>query len=217
MNAEQIGWEPARPRLRRALPRFLCGFRCACLAIVCWTAFPLVAAAHSFTAALLVVGENREVRLAEAVRGFLLAADERDGHSDETSDGHLGGVDVHVAPLPSAAAGLVDGLIGAPEDPPDVLVVIETEPQVGSSGNEFAGVRLVILPTALPPDWQADDASDGFVVRYREAYGVAPSKSAAMAYHAARRLDAAIRPLDGVSPRPAFEAALDATQTGFRW
>lgn len=217
MNAEQTGRELARPPFGPALLRFWRGILGACLALVCWTAFPVVAAAHSFTAALLVVGENREVRLAEAVRGFLLAADERDGHADETSDGHLGGVDVHVAPLPSSAVAMVDGLIGAPEDPPDVLVVIETEPQVGASENEFTGVRLVILPTALPPDWQADDASDGFVVRYRQAYGVAPSESAAMAYHAARRLDAAIRPLDGVAPRAAFETALNETQIGFRW
>ena len=63
------------------------------------------AAAHEFTAALYMTGEMREARLAEAVNGFLLAADERDGHSDETSDGHLGGVDVQVLPR---AAGCAD-------------------------------------------------------------------------------------------------------------
>ena len=61
-----------------------------------WIGMSGVASAHSSTAALLVVGEDREASLAEAVRGFLLAADERDGHANETSDGHLGGVDVHV-------------------------------------------------------------------------------------------------------------------------
>ncbi len=74
--------------------------------------------AHSFTAALLVVGQDREASLAEARRGFLLAADERDGHANETSDGHLGGVDVQVLPLPRDAAGLVEGLTGTPEDRP---------------------------------------------------------------------------------------------------
>ncbi|WP_406871938.1 hypothetical protein WHT83_18035 [Aminobacter sp. P9b] len=49
------------------------------------------AAAHEFTAAIVSFGEGREARLAEAVRGFLLAADERDGHAGETSDGHRAG------------------------------------------------------------------------------------------------------------------------------
>lgn len=176
-----------------------------------------MAPAHSFTAALLVVGEQRETRLAEAVRGFLLAADERDGHDGETSDGHLGGVDVQVLPLPSDAAGSVEGLIGTPAYPPDVLVVIQTEPEASATTDDNAGVRLVISPASLPSGWAADDAKGGFVDRYRQAFGAAPGESAAMAYHAARRLDAAIRPLDGVAPRPALVAALAETLTGFQW
>lgn len=39
------------------------------LAAVLWTALSGIAAAHSFTAAILVVGENVEQDLAEAVRG----------------------------------------------------------------------------------------------------------------------------------------------------
>ena len=92
-----------------------------------WIGMSGVASAHSFTAALLVVGEDREASLAEAVRGFLLAADERDAHANETSDGHLGGVDVHVLPLPRDAAALVEGLIGNPTEPGDVVVVFGTE------------------------------------------------------------------------------------------
>ena len=93
-------------------------FRSPVLVAALWMGMSGIASAHSFTAALLVVGEDREASLAEAVRGFLLAADERDGHANETSDGHLGGVDVHVLPLPRDAAGLVEGLLAHRASPP---------------------------------------------------------------------------------------------------
>ena len=60
------------------------------LVFVVWMALSGNALAHSFTAALIVAGDNREASLAEAVRGFLLAADERDGHANETSNSLTG-------------------------------------------------------------------------------------------------------------------------------
>ena len=42
------------------------------LVVVVWMALSGNALAHSFTAALIVAGDNREASLAEAVRGFLL-------------------------------------------------------------------------------------------------------------------------------------------------
>jgi len=49
------------------------------------------------------------------------------------------------------------------------------------------------------------------------AYGAAPGEAAALGYHAARRIDAAVRPLDGVAPRADLEAALGRTEAGFQW
>jgi hypothetical protein len=175
------------------------------------------ALAHEFTAALFVQGENRETRLAEAVRGFLLASDERDGHEGETSDGHLGGVDVHILPLPSEAASLVTGLFGAPADPPDVVVVLDSAGSSGTDSEMDLAASVVITPGDLPAGWGQLTGTNGFVMRYRQAYGEIPTETAALGYHAARRLDAAIRPLDGVAPRAELEAALRASQLGFRW
>ncbi|MDO8982322.1 hypothetical protein, partial [Cypionkella sp.] len=107
------------------------------MSVAVWMALSGNALAHSFTAALIVVGDNREAGLAEAVRGFLLAADERDGHANETSDGHLGGVDVHVLPLPRDAAGLVEDLIGTPTEPGDVVVVLGTEPAASEAVRKY--------------------------------------------------------------------------------
>lgn len=55
---------------------------------------------------------------------------------------------------------------------------------------------------------------DSFAARYRLAHGTAPGAMAATAYHAARRLDAAIRPLDGVNPQSALEEAWRSTELG---
>lgn len=175
------------------------------------------ALAHSFTAALLVVGEDREASIAEAVRGFLLAADERDGHANETSDGHLGGVDVHVLPLPRDAAGLVEDLIGTPTEPGDVVVVLGTEPAASEAVRKYQSNSTVLLQVVLPVGWDSEVGTDSFVTRYRLAYGTAPGLMAATGYHAARRLDVAIRPLDGVIPRAALEDAWRSTESGLPW
>ena len=187
------------------------------LAVAVWMALSGNALAHAFTAALTVVGDNREASLAEAVRGFLLAADERDGHANETSDGHLGGVDVHVLPLPRDAAGLVEGLIGNPTEPGDVVVVLGTEPAASEAVLKYQSNSTVLLQVLLPVGWDSVEGTDRFVARYRLAYGTAPSVMAATGYHAARRLDVAIRPLDGVMPRAALEDAWRSTGSGLPW
>ena len=189
-------------------------FRSPVLVAALWMGMPGIASAHSFTAALLVVGEDREAGLAEAVRGFLLAADERDGHADETSDGHLGGVDVHVLPLPRDAAGLVEGLLGTPGEPPDVVVVLGPEPAASATARAYQSEGIVLVQDVLPAGWEGESQMDSFAARYRLAHGTAPSAMAATAYHAARRLDAAIRPLDGVNPQSALEEAWRSTELG---
>lgn len=176
-----------------------------------------LAAAHSFTSGLLVVGEDSEARLAEAVRGFLLAADERDGHLNETSDGHLGGVDVQVLPLPRDAAGLVEGLTGSPDETPDVVVILGPPPAAGDPARAYLPTGTVLSQDLLPEGWERQDGTDGFVERYRLAYGTAPGMMAATAYHAARRLDVAIRPLDGVVPQAALQEAWRSTEAGLPW
>lgn len=187
------------------------------LVVVVWMALLGNALAHSFTAALIVAGDNREASLAEAVRGFLLAADERDAHANETSDGHLGGVDVHVLPLPRDAAALVEGLIGNPTEPGDVVVVFGTEAAASEAVRKYQSNSTVLLQAVLTEGWDDDEGTGSFVARYQRAYGTAPGVLAATGYHAARRLDVAIRPLDGVFPRAALEDAWRSTDSRLPW
>lgn len=170
-------------------------------------------AAHEFTAAILVAGDDGEARLADAVRGMLMAADERDGHLDETSDGHLGGVDVQVLPLPEAAAGRVEGLWGTPIIPPDVVVVMGSEAEARAALAAFGWDSIVLAPGTLPTGW----AEGSFATRYRSAYGTEPTDAAAEGYNASRRLDQAIRPRGGIEPRSGVEAALADSAGGIDW
>lgn len=70
---------------------------------------------------------------------------------------------------------------------------------------------------ALPSDWAEPVGPESFAARYRHAWGADPSEAAAEGYNAARRLDLAIRPFDGLEPRAALEAALAASEGGIEW
>ena len=175
------------------------------------------AVAHEFTAALYISGEMRETRLQEAVNGFLLAADERDGHANETSDGHLGGLDVQILPLPVDATGQVVGLVGAPQIPPDVVVLMGGEglPPDSLAGEMAGGLEVQI--GMLPDTWRDADTTDSFAARYQNAFDAAPTEAAAQGYNVARRLDAAIRALEGLSPRATLETILVDSENGIAW
>ena len=75
----------------------------------------------------------------------------------------------------------------------------------------------MLRPGVLPDGWAAENDASSFAVRYQSTYGTAPTEAAALGYNAARRLDIAIRPLDGVAPAAALEAALAETASGIDW
>lgn len=59
--------------------------------------FALSVSAHSFNVAFVASESGPRVEQGRrALDGFLMATAERDRHPNETSDGHLGGMDVHV-------------------------------------------------------------------------------------------------------------------------
>jgi len=180
------------------------------------------AQAHEFVVAIRAIGTERELILADALRGFLLATKERDGHPDETSNGHLGGLDVYI--IPQTAEGVVQFPIlkQAPSDRPDIIVVIgasdTADAALGKAGKESLAMRPGAMHSAnLWSGTAPSSDSAGFVARYSSAYQQPASKWAADGYNAARRIDDAVRLFGGVDDRSALERALAATAGGFRW
>src|SRR5210317_1376995 len=90
------------------------------------------ASAHEFSLGVHAFGNDARDRVVSAVRGILLAADERDGHSGETSDGHLGGVDVHIVPFLEDRTVALPELKNVHRGHIDLLLILEsdTDPSV---------------------------------------------------------------------------------------
>ena len=184
--------------------------------------FPLGAAnAHAFVVELRAVGPEREAILTDALRGFLLATAERDGHAAETSNGHLGGLDVFILPQPESVAARFPELKAAPSGRPDIIAVIGANGDVAAEAAMTGDDSVILRPGTLRDDnrWAAADPADGesFAARYTAAFGQPASQWAARGYNAARRIEAAVRPLGGVDDRAALVRALAESAGGIRW
>ena len=168
--------------------------------------------AHSFSLAVVAVGEQTAMQLSSAVKGILLATQERDGHTNETSDGHLGGLDVYIVPLPTRAAETIQGLKRAPQIFIDIAILMSSE-----AGTDQDAVSLDQQTVTLPPSTtnaNPTEASSKFATRFQSAFGTPPDHSAAEGYYTAPRIDLAVRTLGGVDDHRALIVALAATNEG---
>lgn len=165
------------------------------------------AAAHEFTLFYLVPPQTNAADQDDMRTAFLIASHERDTHPDETSDGHLGGVDVHLTIM--ALTG--DEMLMALQ--PDLAAIpVEWE------GQDAVLARFATAPAALPPspDRRAaylsaagDPDLPAFADAYLAATGQMASELATASYAMARMIDEAVRPLDGTTPADALRATLD--------
>jgi len=177
-----------------------------------WMVLAGVAQAHSFSVAIVSDGVGGAEQLQAAVRGFLVASAERDGHSNETADGHLGGLDVFLVPLPAALAADIDGLIGEMPDTFDVAVALGDAAALQGVGGVVA-TTAVMMPGVLPDP----EERTGFGESFRARFGVAPNDAAAQGYNAARRIDLAVRQIGEASQTELLRSALTNTAKGIRW
>jgi hypothetical protein len=178
-------------------------------------AVPATAHAHSFSLAVVAGGEHAAARLNSAVRGILLATKERDGHADETSDGHLGGLDVFIVPQPIYAAETIQGLKRVSQPSIDIAVLIGPEVGTDQEATRLDPQTVIIRPGTI--NTNPSEASTIFATRFQTAYGTAPDQWAAEGYNAAQRIDLAMRPLGGVDDRQALIEALATTKDGIDW
>ncbi len=208
---------PARQRGagRWHFRRTAVGFGKALIVALSFAFSAATAQAHSFSLAVVADGEHAAARLNSVVKGILLATQERDGHADETSDGHLGGLDVFVVPLPAYAAETIQGLKRVPQTAIDIAVLIGSDTGADPAAAELNS-RTVVIRSG-PINANAIAASTMFADKYQAEYGTGPDQWAAEGYYTARRIDLAVRALNGVDDRRALIAALATTDIGIEW
>ncbi len=198
----------------RIVRRGPANFGKALVAVVALAA-PAAVAAHNFALGVVVGEDAAAAQMEAAIRGMLLATRERDGHAGETSDGHLGGIDVFIVPLPVDAAGTIAGLKRVPQTSIDIAILIgpdaATDPETARLDPQTVTIRPGTFDTNPP------EARAAFAARFQDAYGTAPDRWALEGYNAARRIDLAVRRQGGVDDRAALIAALAATAEGIEW
>lgn len=173
-------------------------------------------AAHSFNTTLIVAGSDLNSRQNRAIRnGFMLATEENDGHADQESDGHLGGLDVYVTVVTEQSG---TDKIGSTLARTDILVFFAssaTRPLIDRTLK--AGDAVLLLPGQSPFAAKDELAVAAFITAYNSRYGTEPGDAAARGYNAARRIDAAVRAQSGADDRGELQNALAKTAKDFDW
>ncbi len=150
------------------------------------------AAAHEFTVALIAP----ETSVTQVRNGFLLASSERDGHPNETSEGHLGGLDAQLEIVTPGAA--------VPESDIVVAIAPATLPARDNGAWAFSVGDLPLCRRA-----EFIETSD-FTRRYQIRYGAPPDMAARRSYAAARVIDLAVRATGRADDAAALAAAVSA-------
>tara|TARA_R110002051_G_scaffold7035_3_gene33044 strand:- start:18919 stop:19500 length:582 start_codon:yes stop_codon:yes gene_type:complete len=170
------------------------------------------ASAHSFNVVMISGPTVATDQLQSAIDGFLVASAENDGHSNETADGHLGGLDVFTAVLPAAQVSKISGLVGQTSDEYDFAIVLGDGPSFLNESS--VGPTTIILRPGVLPD---PTERVRFIQTYRARFKTTPNDTAAQGYNAARRIDQAIRIQGAAAQSDDLRAALAATAGGISW
>lgn len=177
------------------------------------------ASAHEFSLGVHASGNDARERVVSAVRGALLAADERDGHPAETSDGHLGGVDVHIIPFLDDRPVALPELTNAHRGHIDLLLILDADTVPSATLPRITDQTIILNPGELPDasSWSYAEDAFSFAARYHRAWSTEPDVFSAQGYNAARRIDQAIRPHDGVKQTNAIRDSLSQSGKGINW
>ncbi|MDH3740185.1 MAG: hypothetical protein OER56_01190 [Hyphomicrobiales bacterium] len=171
------------------------------------------ALAHSFNVALVIpMSGQSKVTGQQIADGFMLATQERDNHPDNEADGHLGGLDVYVHKADNQANSLGKLKSILQQQSIDIIVSVGTDESTGAAIAAMAGDGTIVLsPGRLPQD------RAGFRSAFQAAYGYEATEMSARGYNEARRIDAAIRPLDSVDDKTELRRRLGRTAITFSW
>ncbi len=131
--------------------------------------------AHAFNVWLI----SDEASAQSVYDGFRLATRERDGHDNEESDGHLGGLDVYIFPTTSEAPV-----------PADIDIVVNFEAGDAPSISVLKQIERIELRPSIA--WAAIIALD-FQDRFADEYSRPADAMARRGYYAAQLIDRFVR------------------------
>jgi len=164
------------------------------------------ASAHGFNVLLLGSAPDSFNDVYDA---FRLATKEQDGHANEESDGHLGGLDVYILTT-TEGANIEDTLS---ETVPDIVVVIGPDAMDAAFQLVVESRRIVFLGvsdiSAKMRSEFLENASDTNTQTFQKnafssTFGRDVSSEAEASYVAARMITIAVRSQEGVEDRAAI-------------
>lgn len=174
------------------------------------------AIAHRFNVALIIPLTAAEADRGRQYReGFMLATTERDGHPNEESDGHLGGLDVYVSVIDALGdvGGQVERMVAMGEI--NIVAAWGSQTTLATVGDRLDGSGIALLRPGQPPSDVVSLAA--FNSAFENHYGVSPTPRAAQGYNAARRIDVAVRAQAGSADTKALRRSFDETASRFNW
>ena len=192
------------------------------LLLAAWSAASLASGpvrAHDFRIALVVPLSGPEAKRGREIRdGFMLATAERDSHPEQHSDGHLGGLDAYVALLDANGDALAELRSLVDRGEVDIVVGFGPEAERSRLRALLEGTRAILPAPGRSPFAKPRGPGVGaFITAFQGIHGRAPGIDAARGYHAARRIDAAVRAQGGVDDLAALRRSFAASERGFAW
>jgi len=161
--------------------------------------------AHSFNLGLVIPMSGPDARAGQQMLdGFLLATTEEDSHADETSDGHLGGLDSHVLKVDreTDSSTLMKNLQALMQKRQPIFVTgLFTNGTVQLISKPIEQGSTVLFDPQQSSMWQNKPDSmklmDGssFSSKFQKRYGYPPTLNAMRGYIAARLIAATVRSL----------------------
>ncbi len=178
------------------------------------------ALAHRFNVVLIVPLSGAEIELGEQYRnGFFLATTENDAHPDETSDGHLGGLDSYISFIDAAGDinGQVQNIIS--EGQANIVVGAFVENSVISQiAPLLEQANIALLSPGISPFEQSNSPQvERFTTLFEQQYSVKPSEQAAQGYNAAWRIDEAVRAQGSTDSATEIMSSFSQNAENFSW
>lgn len=146
----------------------------------------------------------------------MLATKERDGHPDQESDGHLGGLDVYVSVIDGQGNVAADIRRIMTSGKVDIVAAFGPETTLSLIRKLLDDKKIALLPPGQSPFSKSDlPGVVAFISAYEREYGNRPSAQAAQGYNAARRIDNAVRTQGGVDDTGELLRVFMETTRGF--